>query len=436
VEPLPARRLYRSPDDKVAAGVCGGLAEHLTVDVSVVRAAFVVLTLLGGIGVVFYAAFWVLVPQRMGPAPSRPPRGRRPHGRLDRRALLLLVIGGLLLVRQTGIWFGDAVVWPLVAAAVGVALIWSQADDAQRARWAASARHPMESRDRRAALLRVGGGGLLVLVGIGGVAVAQSGVKAVSSGIVAVVVIVAGVAVITGPWWWRLAADLGMERRDRIRAEERAEVAAHLHDSVLQTLALIQNKADQPREVQRLARGQERELRTWLFGPRTDHGGSSLVPALEVVAAEVEDIHGLPIEVVPVGDCPLDDHVSALVLAAKEAMVNASKFSGAARVQVFSEVEGDHVTVFVRDRGAGFEPAAVDADRRGIAESIVGRMARHGGHAEVRSTPGDGTEVELTLSRSADAATPRPRPSELSGRRSAVAKHEQADSERPSGSEP
>jgi signal transduction histidine kinase len=180
-------------------------------------------------------------------------------------------------------------------------------------------------------------------------------------------------------------------------------VAAHLHDSVLQTLALIQNKSDQPREVQRLARGQERELRTWLFGPRDDHRGSSLVAALEAVAAEVEDVHGLPIEVVPVGDCPLDDHVSAMVLAAKEAMVNASKFSGAPRMQVFSEVEDDHVTVFVRDRGAGFDPDAVGDDRRGIAESIVGRMARHGGHAEVRSTPGDGTEVELTLTR---ASTP------------------------------
>jgi signal transduction histidine kinase len=257
----------------------------------------------------------------------------------------------------------------------------------------------METGDRRAAALRVGGGGLLLLAGVGGVVVAQSGFRAAWGGIVAIIVIVAGLAVITGPWGWRLAADLGAERRERIRAEERAEVAAHLHDSVLQTLALIQNKADQPREVQRLARGQERELRSWLFGPPDEQQGASVVKALEAVAAEVEDTHGVPIEVVPVGDCALDEHVSALVLAAKEAMVNASKFSGAPRVQVFSEVEGDRVTVFVRDQGAGFDPEAVGDDRRGITESIVGRMTRHGGRADVRSTPGDGTEVELTLTR-------------------------------------
>ena len=399
------RKLYRSPDDKVIAGVCGGLAEHLGLDPSMVRVAFVVLTVVGGVGIVLYGAFWAVVSQRQGPAPAAHERSPRlPHGRVDRRAMLLLAIGGLLLVRQTGIWFGDAVVWPLVAAGIGVALIWRQADAAQRARWAASARHPMERGDRRAVALRVVGGGLLVLVGVGSVFAVHSGVRAAWGGIVAILVIVAGVAVITGPWWWRLASDLGAERRERIRAEERAEVAAHLHDSVLQTLALIQNKADQPREVQRLARGQERELRSWLFGPRDDHQGSNLVAALEAVAAEVEDTHGVPIEVVPVGDCPLDEHVSALVLAAKEAMVNASKFSGAARVQVFSEVEGDRVTVFVRDKGVGFDAGAVDEDRRGIAQSIVGRMTRHGGHAEVRSTPGDGSEVELTLKRA--QATP------------------------------
>jgi len=395
-----ARKLYRSPDDKVVAGVCGGLAEHLGLDASMVRVAFAVLTVLGGVGIILYGAFWAVVPQRQGPAPAVPDRARRlPHGHVDRRALLLLAIGFLLLVRQTGIWFGDAVVWPLVAAGVGVALIWRQADAAQRARWSASARHPMEHGDRRAMALRVAGGGLLLLVGVGGVFAAHSGIRAAWGGIVAIVVIVAGLVVITGPWWWRLASDLGAERRERIRAEERAEVAAHLHDSVLQTLALIQNKADQPREVQRLARGQERELRTWLFGPRDIERGSSLVAALEAAAAEVEDTHGVPIEVVPVGDCGLDQHVSALVLAAKEAMVNASKFSGAPRVQVFSEVEGDRVAVFVRDEGQGFDAGAVGEDRRGIAESIVGRMTRHGGRAEVRSTPGEGSEVELTLTR-------------------------------------
>ena len=210
---------------------------------------------------------------------------------------------------------------------------------------------------------------------------------------------VVGLALITGPWWWRLARELADERRERIRAQERAELAAHLHDSVLQTLALIQGKANQPREVQRLARAQERELRSWLFGRSSTDGDHSLATAVEAAAAEVEDMHATSIDVVAVGDAPLDERLDAVVAAAREAMVNASKFAGVERVQVFLEVDGAKVTVFVRDRGVGFDPASVDGDRRGVSESIVGRMARHGGSAVVRSSPGQGTEVELTMTR-------------------------------------
>jgi signal transduction histidine kinase len=172
---------------------------------------------------------------------------------------------------------------------------------------------------------------------------------------------------------------------------------------VLQTLALIQAKAGQPREVQRLARAQERELRSWLFArPQPDGAGdATLARSVEAAAAEVENLHATSIDVVAVGDAPLDDRLAAVVAAAREAMVNAAKFAGVEQVQVFVEVEGDRVTVFVRDRGVGFDPASVDTDRRGISESIVGRMARHGGAAVVRSSPGQGTEVELNMTRTA-----------------------------------
>src|SRR5207248_1017 len=173
-------------------------------------------------------------------------------------------------------------------------------------------------------------------------------------GLLAVLAAVVGLALITGPWWWRLARDLADERRARVRAQERAELAAHLHDSVLQTLALIQAKANQPRQVQRLARAQERELRTWLFGRPQQDGDGTLARAVEVAAAEVEDLHATSIDVVAVGDAPLDDRLAAVVAAAREAMVNAAKFAGVERVQVFVEVEGERVTVFVRDRGVGF----------------------------------------------------------------------------------
>jgi signal transduction histidine kinase/phage shock protein PspC (stress-responsive transcriptional regulator) len=399
------RRLYRSTDDRILAGVCGGLAQHLDIDVRAVRVAFAVLALVGGTGLILYAAFWAIVPQRPDGAEAAPTsrsRRRRPD-RGDLVALCLLAGGVVLLVRQLGLWLGDAFVWPVLAAAVGVAIIWRQADESQRARWAASARAPLTERPARVVAVRVAAGVVLVTAGVVWLLISQDGLRAATRGLLAVLVAVVGLALITGPWWWRLARDLTDERRARVRAQERAELAAHIHDSVLQTLALIQAKAGQPREVQRLARAQERELRSWLFArPQPDgNGDGTLARSVEAAAAEVEDLHATSIDVVAVGDAPLDDRLAAVVAAAREAMVNAAKFAGVEQVQVFVEVEGDRVTVFVRDRGVGFDPASVDTDRRGISESIVGRMARHGGAAVVRSSPGQGTEVELTMTRTA-----------------------------------
>jgi signal transduction histidine kinase len=220
----------------------------------------------------------------------------------------------------------------------------------------------------------------------------------VRQGLLATAAIVGGLALITGPFWVRMGRDLASERRQRIRSEERAEVAAHLHDSVLQTLALIQRNADDPRAVVTMARRQERELRGWLFeNDQAQAGADTLAVALARAGEEVEGLHGVTIDVVAVGDLPLDDRVQALVAAAREAMVNAAKWSGDDTVSVYAEVRDGEASVFVRDWGAGFDLEGVAPDRHGVRESIVDRMARHGGKAAVRSTPGEGTEVELRL---------------------------------------
>jgi signal transduction histidine kinase len=218
---------------------------------------------------------------------------------------------------------------------------------------------------------------------------------------VGIVVVVAALALVFGPWMLRQGRALAAERAERIRSQERAEMAAHVHDSVLQTLALVQRRADDPRAVASLARKQERELRGWLSGDRPTAGAATLAAALRAAAEEIEEERNVTVEVVTVGDAPLDERLEALVAAAREAVLNAAKFSGADRVDLFAEVDDARVEVFVRDRGAGFDVDAVPADRRGVRESIVGRMERFRGNARVTSRPGDGTEVELTMERSA-----------------------------------
>jgi signal transduction histidine kinase len=212
-------------------------------------------------------------------------------------------------------------------------------------------------------------------------------------------VVVTGLALVTGPWWLRMARDLSAERNARIREQERAEVAAHVHDSVLHTLTLIQRHVDDPREVARLARAQERDLRSWLYRPVADPD-AMVASALAAAAAEVEDAHGVAVEVVVVGDCPVDDSQRAVLLAAREAMVNAAKYAGDAPISLYAEVEPAQVTVFVRDRGAGFVLADVPEDRLGLRQSVIGRMERHGGTAAVRSVAGEGTEIQLEMPRS------------------------------------
>ncbi|MGH9065392.1 MAG: ATP-binding protein [Acidimicrobiales bacterium] len=378
-------RLTRSPDDRLVGGVAGGLAHHLGLDPLVIRLAFVGLTVAGGVGVLLYGLFWVLVPE------GDPTGGAH---RADRRSLWAFValgVGGLLLLSELGFGVGPRVVAPLVIAGVGVALVWRQADEAQRDRW----RRVAGPGSRWRIPLGVG----LVVAGAGGlVAVSGRLTGGVGHAFLAGGIVLAGVVLVLGPWLLGLVRALGYERRERIRSQERADMAAHLHDSVLQTLAMIQRQAGVPREVVHLARGQERDLRAWLYGAPAAPD-ASLRTALERVAAEVEDDHGMAIDVVVVGDGPLDEPLQALLRAAREAMVNAAKHSGAASVDVYGEVEGERVVVFVRDRGKGFDPDLVPGDRLGIERSIVERMARHGGTASVRSAVGEGTDVRLEMRR-------------------------------------
>ena len=214
----------------------------------------------------------------------------------------------------------------------------------------------------------------------------------------AALVVAIALILISAPFWAAMVRRLGSERVARARSDERAEVAAHLHDSVLQTLALIQKRSDDPEQVARLSRRQERELREWLADDRPDRPDERLADALRAAAADIEDSHGAPIEAIVVGDAPLDERREALVAAAREALTNAAKFaSDGGPVRLYAEIEKGDARVFIDDRGPGFDPESIPTDRHGVRESIIGRMKRYGGRAEIRSEPGDGTEVELTL---------------------------------------
>ncbi|MFR9794428.1 PspC domain-containing protein [Streptomyces sp. MS06] len=415
-EPRPPRRLYRSSDGRWLGGVARGLAGHLGLPVVWVRLVFVGLFMADGLGTLLYAAFWFFVPLGVGGVgedrPSSPvatetsPDGRRRLvGRKPDRgqivALLLMVVVAMAFVGSVNLGSAaKAYLLPAVLVAAGVALVWRQADNARRARWV-----EVGSRRRTLTLLRAGAGVLLVTAGVSAIFVLQGSAAHLGSVLQAALAVLVGITLLAGPYLVRVTQDLSEERLMRIRAQERAEVAAHVHDSVLHTLTLIQRNADNAGEVRRLARAQERDLRTWLYKPEgtgKDEADepATLADAVRRNAAEVEDKHGVPIEVVVVGDCPLDEKTGAQMQAAREAMVNAAKYGGeGGAVQVYAEVEGMSVFVSVRDRGPGFDLDSIPADRMGVRESIIGRMERNGGTARLRGVPGGGTEVELEMER-------------------------------------
>lgn len=409
--------LVRRTDGRLLAGVAVGIATHLDVSVTLVRILFA-LFLANGIGPLAYLALWLLLPAvPEGSLRVRHPRdvlrallrnrpGDLPH---RRRTLVLYAVGGSLVASvfgAFGLGFGGRSGLPLSVALVGALLIWWRAPQAQRTRWTLDARRYGTRLRHGGPLLVVLGGVGLVVAGVTAFLAAHDALAQARSGALAIGATLVGVLLVTGPWLFRLVRELTEERRQRIREHERAELAAHVHDSVLQTLALIQSRAADPAAVRRLARRQERELRGWLYDSKPDTSdGADAGPgertfggALREAAADVEDGHGINVDVVLVGDAALDGPLTATVAAAREAMVNAAKSSGAPSVSVFAEASTEGVEVFVRDRGRGFDPDTVPSDRRGIRDSIVGRMARHGGTAVIRSST-TGTEVVLSMSR-------------------------------------
>ncbi len=348
----PALTFDRSADQRVVAGVCGGIAARLNVDPNLVRFVFALLALAGGAGILLYLALWAHAD------------GRRPIV-----ALALIALAAMSLLLALGL--PPTVVFGAGLVVVGIVLL-----------------------ARRGATLRPGGS-----LTVPGVVLAMAGAVIMlqhlgaSRAFVAPGAIAGALVLVLGPWTWQLAS----ERTERIRFAERAEVAARVHDSVLQTLALVQRHADDPTRVTALARRQERDLRRWLYG--TPGGGAGFADALAAAVADVEEAHGVRIELTTSGDAPLDEAVEQLVLAAREGMTNAAKHAGGAEVYVFAEARSESIEIFVRDRGAGFDRSTVPDDRRGISDSIEARMARAGGSARIDSMPDEGTEVELTLPR-------------------------------------
>jgi len=413
------RRATRSSEHRLLGGVAGGLAEHLGVPVLAVRLAFVVATALSGLGVVMYAALWMVLPsaahlQRSAPGLEaasrtgmRPRRGRR-ISEMGPLVALGAVAVGLAVLAQSLIG-GSGLFWPVLLFVAGLAVLWRQADEAQRERWLDSNGRinlvrAVVGRGTPASYARLCAGLALLVVALVLFAVLTGAAGVAGDVLIAGGLGVVGLALTIGPWLFRLVGDLAEERAARVRTQERADMAAHLHDSVLQTLALIQKHADDGKTVARLARAQERDLRGWLYDERPA-ADTSTAAALRAAAAEVEDAHGLPVEVVTVGDVPFAQSLQPVVLAAREAMVNAAKHSGAPKVDVYAEMAEDKVEVFVRDRGAGFDLDVVPGDRLGVRNSIVERMRRHGGTARVRTAPGQGTEVAVSMEIGKDDAT-------------------------------
>ena len=392
--------------------MAAGVAARTGLDVTLVRTVFVLATLLGGFGVAAYVVAWLLIPAAGTDA------NIASKARADRLGIAFAAgLGSLLIVvLLTASVFGvgrlSSLIWPLFISAAGIVLIWRNAPADEQAIMRHLAEPLLgltEGRGRSGTGLRLLLAGLLLAVGLSTLVSAHES-SALLRPLGGVALVIAAIVVVLGPWWLRIARDLVVERQARIRAEERADMAARVHDSVLQTLALIQRSADNPQQVGQLARAQERELRSWLFDGRApgsmDDAGLTLAGGVRLIQREVEAQHGVAVEAVTVGDCDLDDDLAALLAAAREATVNAVKWSGASVVSIFAEVEPAEVSLFVRDRGRGFDPRAVPGDRKGLTESVHARMTRRGGSATVRTAQGEGTEVSLTMPRAAGERQP------------------------------
>jgi signal transduction histidine kinase/phage shock protein PspC (stress-responsive transcriptional regulator) len=407
--------LRRDPEDRIAGGVAAGIGTWRGFSPTTVRIGCVVAALVTtGWAVPLYFIGWLVIPARGSDTTIAAKARHDSQGVALAVGVASLLAVFLLLAGALNDGSIQIYCWPQVVSVACLTLIWRNAPEGEQA----GLRHlvaPLESlgvggdNARRATRLRFAVAAGLLIAGLS-VLISLHGGLTLLRPLGGFLLVVAAIVVLLGPWWLRIARDLLFERQARARAEERADMASRVHDSVLQTLALIQRSADDPQTVVQLARAQERELRSWLFEGRApgDTTVTSFAEGIREIQRDVEARHGVPVEVVTVGDGPLDEHLSALLAAAREATVNAAKWSGASVISLFAEVEPDRVEVAVRDRGSGFDPDSVPADRKGVAESIRGRMLRHGGTATVQSTLGEGTKVTLTMTRVLAPAGPAP----------------------------
>jgi signal transduction histidine kinase len=397
--------LRRADEGRLVGGVAAGLAAKTGFNVTIIRAIFGIAAVISGFGLAVYVVAWLFLPAVGQPTTIASRAFADLRGLALAAVTASMIIVALIIVSILGIGLLSSFSWPLVIAAAGMVLIWRNADPGEQAAMRGLAQPLFDMGDagaRSRLRLRIA---LACVLLIGGLAtlISVRHVRQLLAPLSGVVLVIAAVVLLLGPWWWRVARALIVERQARVRAEERTEIAARVHDSVLQTLALIQRRASDPQQVIQLARAQERELRSWLFDGRPpgsmDGLATMFVGGVRLIQQDVEAQHGVAVEAVTVGDCEIDDDLSALLAAAREATVNAAKWSGANVVSLFSEVEPTEVSVYIRDRGQGFDPEAVPDDRKGLAESIMARMARRGGSATVKSVLGEGTEVALTMGR-------------------------------------
>lgn len=380
-------RFARSHTDRLLSGVAGGLATRLGVDPLVVRAAFAILSVAGGLGIVLYLIGVAVAAPAGTPVPTAVLT--RPEQR--NWAVLSFTLAALLLLRRLGFWIGDGIAWPLLLVIAGSLLVSMRRTDVL-----SDARRLSRPFNRPPASSRIVFGLLLAAAGVAAISFGVSSPSDILTVTTSIAAVVFGVVMVAAPWVRRTLADLGDERRARIRSEEKAALSAHLHDSVLQTLTLIQRNAGDPETTVRLARQQERELRDWLYQPdRLEEG--TVRSEFDRMVREVESTTGLAVDAVYVGDATLTADGAALVQAAREALVNVAKHAGVNDASLYVETDEKAITAFVRDRGCGFDVAATPADRHGISESIRGRLERQGGTALVSSSPGNGTEVEMTV---------------------------------------
>ena len=382
-------RLTRSNDDRVVAGLSAGIAARFGIPTVYVRAAFLSLTLAGGFGILCYLAGWLITPDERQYGSMI--EADRPATAGQQVGLALGFLAVLIALEAFGLWFGP-IVWPTTLVIFGAALIWDRSSAESRKRLSRLTR-PSESGAGRSKT-QIFIGAALMAVGFVVVLASLDSIQSLGPAAIAVLLTAAGFMLLFGPWIWGLFEELSDERRARIREQERADMAAHLHDSVLQTLAMIQ-RSDDPQRMITLARAQERDLRTWLFDPAGVASTGTVGEAITASAAKVEADFDVPVEVVVVGDRALDEAANPLVAAASEAMANAAEHSGARSISVYVECTDATVDAWITDQGVGFDPDAVPEDRKGISESIIARMARSGGEAVLVSTPGEGSEVQL-----------------------------------------